>query len=222
LLRPSKRWRFHWPIAHHVRVHSPFFQTEAAGSGLVIRLISPDKTNRLTRACVQALTAALEQLKLENQVHPLIIAGNGQFFSVGADLNQIATLSGPDAYEFSAMGQKLMCAVASYPASVVAAVEGHCMGGGLDLALACHRRIAAPHAVFAHRGAVLGLVTGWGGTQRLPRLVGKSRALEIFTAADKISAARALEIGLVDAITDDPIAAAERWNQSAGPFSTLA
>jgi enoyl-CoA hydratase/carnithine racemase len=82
------------------------------------------------------------------------------------------------------------------------------MGGGLDLALACHRRIAAPHAVFGHRGAALGLMTGWGGTQRLPRLIGKGRALEVFIAAEKISAARALEIGLVDAIADDAVAQA--------------
>ena len=81
---------------------------------------------------------------------------------------------------------------------------------GLDLALACQRRIAAPHAVFGHRGAALGLMTGWGGTQRLPRLIGKGRAMELFVAAEKISAARALEIGLVDAIADDPVAEAMR------------
>jgi enoyl-CoA hydratase/carnithine racemase len=82
------------------------------------------------------------------------------------------------------------------------------MGGGLDLALACHRRIASPHALFGHRGAALGLITGWGGTQRLPRLVGKSIALEMFLTAETIAGARALEIGLVDALVDDPVAEA--------------
>jgi enoyl-CoA hydratase/carnithine racemase len=129
---------------------------------------------------------------------------------VGADLNEIAALTCPEAYEFSVMGQTLMNAIASYPSPVIAAIEGHCMGGGLDLALACHRRIAAPHAVFGHRGAALGLMTGWGGTQRLPRLIGKSRALQLFIAAEKISATRALEIGLVDAIAADPVAEALR------------
>jgi len=99
---------------------------------------------------------------------------------------------------------------------VVAAVEGHCMGGGLDLALACHRRIAGSHAVFGHRGAALGLITGWGGTQRLPRLVGKGRALELFIAAEKITAVRAFEMGLVDAIAADPMAAAFDWLESRG------
>ena len=81
------------------------------------------------------------------------------------------------------------------------------MGGGLDLALACQRRIAGPHALFGHRGAALGLITGWGGTQRLPRLIGKSRALQMFLAAEKVHAPQALQIGLVDAIADDPVKA---------------
>ncbi len=186
---------------------SLFFRIELDGPARILRLTSPDRTNRLTRAFVLALTVALAELKdeLKKQLRPLIVAGNRQFFSVGADLNEIAALTGPEAYEFSAMGQALMNAIASYPAPAIAAVEGHCMGGGLDLALACHRRIAAPHAIFGHRGAALGLMTGWGGTQRLPRLIGKSRALELFIAAEKVSAARALEIGLVDAIADDPV-----------------
>lgn len=188
---------------------SLFLRLEVNGPANILRLTSPDGTNRLTRACVLALTAAIDGLQ-KDELRPLIVAGNRQFFSVGADLNEIAALSGPEAYQFSAMGQALMNAIASYPAPIIAAIEGHCMGGGLDLALACHRRIAAPHAVFGHRGAALGLVTGWGGTQRLPRLIGKSRALELFIAAEKISAARALEIGLVDAIADDPVAEAIR------------
>jgi enoyl-CoA hydratase/carnithine racemase len=79
------------------------------------------------------------------------------------------------------------------------------MGGGLDLALACHRRFAAPNAVFGHRGAALGLITGWGGTQRLPRLVGKGTALQMFVAAEKITADHAMRIGLVNAVAEDPV-----------------
>ena len=199
---------------HYVLVSSLFFRIDSDGPARILRLASPDGTNRLTRACVLALTVAVAELKndlkgeLKEPLRPLIVAGNRQFFSVGADLNEIAALTGPEAYEFSAMGQALMNALASYPVPVIAAIEGHCMGGGLDLALACHRRIAAPHAVFGHRGAALGLMTGWGGTQRLPRLIGKSRALELFVAAEKVSAARALEIGMVDAIANDPVAEA--------------
>ena len=180
------------------------FQIESSGPARVLRFTSPDGTNRLTRSCVLALTESIAQLS--TSLPPLLITGNRNFFSVGADLNEIAALTGPEAHEFSLMGQTLMNAISNYPSPVIAAVEGHCMGGGLDLALACHRRIAAPSAVFGHRGAALGLVTGWGGTQRLPRLIGKGRALQLFVAAERISAARALEIGLVDAIADDPLA----------------
>lgn len=202
-------------MVHHVSVSAPFFQIESDGPARILRLTSPDGTNRLTRACVFALTAALADLRdgLNKQTRPLIIAGNRQFFSVGADLNEIAALTGPEAYKFSAMGQILMNAIASYPSPVIAAIEGHCMGGGLDLALACHRRVAAPYAVFGHRGAALGLMTGWGGTQRLPRLIGKGRALELFVAAEKISATRAFEIGMVDAVADDLVAGALRLLQ---------
>jgi len=148
--------------------------------------------------------------ELAGEKRPIVIAGNERFFSAGAELEEISALDGPTAYEFSKMGQALMEAIDCFPAPVYAAISGYCMGGGLDLALACHHRIASPHAVFGHRGAALGLITGWGGTQRLPRLVGKGRALEMFVAAEKITATRALRMGLVDAIADDPVAEAVR------------
>jgi len=177
------------------------------GSVIVLHLVSEDGTNRLTRARVQALTAVVEELAI---VPPsrLVIAGNPHFFSAGADLNEIAALTGPEAFRFAQMGQRLMDAVANFPSPTIAAVHGYCMGGGLDLALACRHRIAGPHAIFGHRGAALGLITGWGGTQRLPRLIGKARSLQMFLAAEKLHAAAALQIGLVDAIADDPVAAA--------------
>ena len=165
--------------------------------------------NRLTRDSVLALSDAIGNLALGNP-SPLIITGNDHFFSTGADLHEIVQLTGPGALNFSALGQTLMNLIENFPAPVIAAVRGYCMGGGLDLALACHRRIAAPHAVFGHRGAALGLITGWGGTQRLPRLVGKARALQMLVAAEKLSAIQALQVGLVDALDDDPIAASLR------------
>jgi enoyl-CoA hydratase/carnithine racemase len=174
----------------------------------VLQLRSDDGTNRLTRELVRSLTDAIAQLAREER--SIIFAGNERYFSTGAELEEVAALDGPTAYEFSQMGQALMDAIACFPAPVYAAVSGYCMGGGLDLALACHHRIAAPHAVFGHRGAALGLITGWGGTQRLPRLVGKGRASQMFVTAEKITALQALGIGLVDAIADDPLAEAVR------------
>ncbi len=106
------------------------------------------------------------------------------------------------------MGQKLTDLVENFPKPVIAVIYGYCMGGGLDLALACHARIAGPHAIFGHRGAALGLITGWGGTQRLPRVIGKAGALQMLAAAEKLCASQAQAIGLVDEIKADPIAAA--------------
>jgi enoyl-CoA hydratase/carnithine racemase len=186
---------------------TPYFTLEPHDEALVVRLVSDDGTNRLTRARVQALTVAIEDLAAHPPSH-LILTGNTHFFSAGADLHEIAALTGPEALRFAHMGQRLMRAVASFPAPTIAAIHGYCMGGGLDLALACDRRIAGPHALFGHRGAALGLITGWGGTQRLPRLIGKARALQMFLAAEKVPAARALEIGLANALAEDPISAA--------------
>src|SRR5215471_17185100 len=182
------------------------FHIEEQRGVRVLRMESDDGTNRLTREFVLALTTGLERLALEQR--PLVIAGNDRFFSAGAEQIEIAALTGPSAYEFSKMGQALMTAIDHFPSPVYAAISGYCMGGGLDLALACHHRIASSHAVIGHRGAALGLVTGWGGTQRLPRLVGKGRALAMLVAAEKLHARDALAIGLVNSIAQDPIAAA--------------
>lgn len=192
-----------------------YYELEPRDSANILRLAG-DETNRLTRARVRALTAVVTELAglsaprfrlptSDFRPKPLIITGNKHFFSAGADLNEIAALTGAEAYEFAAMGQTLMNAVSNFPTPTYAAVWGYCMGGGLDLALACQFRIAHPHAVFGHRGAALGLITGWGGTQRLPRLVGKAKALEMFLAAEKVHAAKALGIGLVDEIAEEPV-----------------
>ncbi len=180
------------------------FHLEERQGVRILQLTSPDGTNRLTRESILALTELISSLAGTRA--PLVIIGNDRFFSAGAELNEIVTLDGVSAYEFALMGQNLMQAVSQFPAPTYAAVRGYCMGGGLDLSLACRHRIASPHAVFGHRGAALGLITGWGGTQRLPRLIGKARAIEMFVAAEKVTAARALGIGLVDAVSEDPLA----------------
>jgi enoyl-CoA hydratase len=185
-----------------------FFHLEQHDGVRVLRLQSNDGTNRLTQACVLALTEAFRDLARNPE--PMIVTGNRKFFSAGADLTEIAALTGPEAYEFSRIGQTLMNTVERFPRHVYAAISGYCMGGGLDLGLACHQRIASPGAIFGHRGAALGLITGWGGTQRLPRLVGKAKALEMFVAAEKAHARDALSCGLIDAMAEDPVAEAAR------------
>ena len=193
-------------LAARMSAPSRHFTIESCEGITLLRFESADGTNRLTRACVLALTAAVRELALDPK--PLIITGNKKFFSAGAELAEIVRLTGPQGYEFSKMGQALMADVERFPAPVYAAINGYCMGGALDLVLACHRRIASPTAIFGHQGAALGLITGWGGTQRLPRLIGKARALEMFIAAEKIHAPAALGFGLVDEVTENPVAEA--------------
>src|SRR5262249_39340970 len=152
-----------------------YFRRRCERGCALLELVSADQTNKLDSAAIAALLADVRKLQREaerSRIQALIITGNDKFFSAGADLKEIAHLSAPEAFEFSRLGQKLMNAIDAFPTLVVAAIHGYCMGGGMDLALACDFRIAAPNAVFGHRGASLGVITGWGGTQRLPRLIG--------------------------------------------------
>lgn len=184
----------------------------------VLQLVSSDHTNKLGSATIIALLECVLNLQAEAEAgrfKALIITGNQKFFSAGADLNEIARLTAPEAFEFSRRGQKLTEAVDRFPAPVIAAIQGYCMGGGMDLALACDYRIAAPNAVFGHRGASLGLITGWGGTQRLARLIGKPRALQMFLLAEMVGAEEARRIGLVDEVVDEPLSLA--LNKSSKP-----
>jgi enoyl-CoA hydratase/carnithine racemase len=183
-----------------------YFRTENVGGVRLLRLLSEDGTNLLTRARVLAMTDVFQEWRQTPE--PVIITGNQKFSSAGADLQEIGALTGVAALDFAHSGQELMQAIRDFPAPVYAAISGYCMGGGLDLALACHRRIAAPNAVFGHRGAALGLITGWGGTQSLPRLIGKAQALLMFVSAEKINAEEALQLGLVDAVAADAVSEA--------------
>jgi enoyl-CoA hydratase len=184
-----------------------YFVLERLQNCAVLRLVSPDGTNKLGMSCIRALHWAIQELGAgaeSGQIKGLIITGNDKFFSAGADLNEISVLTAAQAFEFSRQGQALMQSIDQFPVPVIAAIRGYCMGGGMDLALACDYRIASSNAVFGHRGASLGIMTGWGGTQRLPRLISKSRAIQMFLLAEMVKADEALRIGLVDAIADDP------------------
>ena len=154
----------------------------------VFHLSSPDGQNRLSLDLLRAVAEAA--------VEPLVVAGNPQFFSVGADLNAISALAGAEAWRLAGEARRWLDAIAHAPHPVIAAVDGYCLGGGLDLALACHVRVCTPRAYFGHHGARLGLVTGWGGTQRLPRLIGRARALEHLLAARGWSGEEAVAQGL--------------------------
>jgi enoyl-CoA hydratase len=185
------------------------FILESRDECAIIHLISADRMNRLTLARVQSLSALMEELAEERAMKtnrkPLVITGNDKYFSVGADLNEIAALSTIEALAFARSGQRLMSLIDQFPSPVYAAISGYCMGGGFDLALACDSRVSAVNATFGHRGAALGLLTGWGGTQRLSHLIGRTRALQLFIRAERLQPRDALSIGLISEIVENPL-----------------
>jgi enoyl-CoA hydratase len=172
---------------------------------LVIKLVRPERRNPLSIETLEILDDAVTQASSENQISKIIFTGAGDVFASGANLREIAKVTPETAREFALRGQSLMKKIADSPKLTIAAINGFCFGGALDLALSCRLRIASPNAVFCHPGANLGIITGWGGTQRLPRLVGEARALEMFLTAKQIGADEALKIGLVDLINQNPV-----------------
>jgi len=169
------------------------------GDGYGTITMNRPKANALSLALIGDLGAALEDLAEDAAVKVVLITGQGRFFSAGADVPTIQSMfSDPFAPGgLLAEGAKLMGVVERYPKPVVAVVNGMALGGGCELCLACHIRIAADTAAFGQQEITLGIVPGWGGTFRLPRLVGESRAAEWLMTGRTVMAEEALEAGLV-------------------------
>ncbi|HEV2424925.1 MAG TPA: enoyl-CoA hydratase/isomerase family protein [Terriglobia bacterium] len=153
---------------------------------------------RLSRDVLRELRDQMRVVRSSEAFRGIVIASNSRSFAVGARLEEVTELNGVDAFEFARFGQTVFRDIARSPLPVVAAIRGLCLGGGLDLALACHGRVAAYDSSFGSPGATLGLVTGWGGTWRLPRRAGRSTALQMLVTGERIPAAQALTAGLVD------------------------
>ena len=167
---------------------------------LVLTLGSDDGFPRLERRILAKIEEQIAQLSEQRELAGAVITGTERAFAVGAEISELASLTAALAFEFSRYGQSVMRAVANSTKPIVAAIRGYCMGGGLDLALACHARIASSDAVFAHPGGSLGIITGWGGTQRLPRLIGRSRAIEMLVTGRRLDAEEAFACGLIQKI----------------------
>ena len=170
----------------------------------------PLQRNSLSTATLQTLDKNLSELLENPVVHSIILTGTREVFLSGADIRELASLDPEHANAFSLLGQAITQKVATSQKVTIAAINGYCIGGGLDIALACDIRLASQSAVFAHPGATLGIITGWGGTQRLSRIVGRSRANEMFLTCRRIESGEALRIGLVNGIHDPVLEAAKR------------
>ncbi len=149
---------------------------------------------------MEKLSEIVDEIKNDSAISRVVFTGTEDVFASGANLREIAEVNENAAREFALRGQNLMKEISELKAQTIATINGFCFGGALDLALSCDKRIASPNAQFSHPGVNLGIITGWGGTQRLPRLIGVARALEMFMTAKRVSAVEALEIGLIDEI----------------------
>jgi len=165
-----------------------------------ITINRPSKLNALNRATIQELHDAFENLESKSDVRVIIITGEGEkAFVAGADISEFASFTIQEGAQLAAQGQELLFDfVENLKKPVIAAVNGFALGGGLELAMACHFRIASDNAKMGLPEVSLGVIPGYGGTQRLPQLIGKGRAMEMIMTAGMISAEDALRNGLVN------------------------
>ncbi len=190
-----------------------------------ITINRPAKLNALNRALVAELGDAVAAAGADSAVRAVVITGAGEkAFVAGADIAEFVGLSPADAQAMARAGQGVFETIAALPKPVLAAVNGFALGGGCELALACHMRVASTTAKFGQPEAKLGLIPGYGGTQRLARLVGRGRALELLLTGGTVDAPTALAWGLVNRVVEpgELRPAAQRLAEATGAVSPLA
>jgi len=161
----------------------------------------PEKLNALNAKARAELAEVFASMRDDEQVGGVILTGAGEkAFIAGADINELAQMGPVEARDFAVRAQALLHAIETYPKPVIAAINGFALGGGCELAMACHIRIASDNAKLGQPEVNLGIIPGYGGTQRLPRLVGKGRALELILTGEMIDAQEAYRIGLVNKV----------------------
>ncbi|MFC3960283.1 enoyl-CoA hydratase/isomerase family protein [Halovivax cerinus] len=180
-------------------------ETDPGGDGVLeITLNRPAARNALTSPGLEALASAVETADERDDVTVIGLRGGGEAFCAGADLDAVADLDRESGNAFARLGQRVARTIESSETPVVAAIDGPAMGGGLELALACDLRVATPRSTFGEPGVTFGLFGAWGGTVRLPRIVGEGTALDLALSGRTIDAETALDVGLISRIVTDP------------------
>jgi len=171
------------------------------GAVRVITVNRPDKLNALNAQTLDALHVAFNQAAVEDSIRVVVLTGAGpKAFVAGADISEMNTLSPVQGRDFSLRGQRMMRTVEKLPKPVIAMVNGFALGGGLELAMCCHLRIAGDNAKVGQPEINLGLIPGFGGTQRLLRLAGRAATLELCLVGAPVDAQRALALGIVNRV----------------------
>lgn len=192
---------------------------ERDGAVAIVTLNRPKVLNALNHQTLAELSACMASLKADEGVRAIILTGSGEkSFVAGADINELATQSPVEGQAHARRGQLILDAIEQLGKPVIAAVNGFALGGGCELAMACTIRLAADSARFGQPEINLGLMPGYAGSQRLPRLVGKGIAMEMLLTGDMVGAQRAYEIGLVNRV----VPAAELMTEARALAQTLA
>lgn len=167
----------------------------------LVTIQRPKALNALNQEVMLGIEKIITDLIANEQVRGIIITGSGnKSFVAGADISEVTTLDYEEAVSFSLRGQKIFQLIEVSPKPVIAAINGFALGGGCELAMACHLRIASENAVFGQPEIKLGIIPGYGGTQRLIRLIGKTKAVEYLLSGENINAETALQLGLVNKV----------------------
>ena len=161
----------------------------------------PDSLNAMNREVLIEFINGLKKIQSDKEIRVIIITGSGvKAFIAGADIKLMQKMNREEAFEFSNLGQELANLIEKSDKPVIAAVNGYALGGGCEIALSCHLRIASDNAIFAQPEVKIGLLPGWGGTQRLPRIIGRGLGNEIILTGRNVTAKEALDIGLVNRV----------------------
>ena len=165
----------------------------------IITINRPDAMNAMNSDVVSELSITISDMIADKEIGVIIITGSREkAFVAGADIKAMQQMNAEDALEFGKTGQEMTLVIENSPKPVIAAVNGFALGGGCEISLACHIRVASENAIFGQPEVLLGLIPGWGGTQRLPKIVGTGIANELITTGNQISAQEAHRIGLVN------------------------
>lgn len=177
-----------------------FLTLEVADRVATLTVNRPDKLNALNDATIAELGHAIDEIRVDDTIGGVILTGAGRAFVAGADISELSSQSPVLAKARARAGQDVFRRFETCPKPVIAAVNGFALGGGCELAMACHIRIASDAAKFGQPESKLGILPGYGGSQRLPRLVGKGRAMQLLLIGEMIDAAEAYRIGLVNKV----------------------
>lgn len=179
--------------------------TDLADGILTVMINRPDKLNAINKDVMSELGEVVEEIYSNADIRSAIITGAGQkAFIAGADISEFQGLTREQGQELSEKGHNIFFKIASSPKPIAAAVNGFALGGGCELAMACHFRLCVPTAKFGQPEVNLGLIPGYGGTQRLVQLVGRGRAIEIMLTGRMVEATEAHTMGLVNYIVEEP------------------